>query len=106
MRRRRAPASDAWQRPCAGTLPPGRGCPAAPRKAGTSRPRAGSNRAPTPAPPPSAGHPGGGEGKKKKTRCEWKVKHPIYVGGKGNVFAWVPDVCMCGCVFVKGLLGK
>lgn len=23
----------------------------------------------------------------KKTRCEWKVKHPIYVGGKGNGFA-------------------
>lgn len=44
--------------------------------------------------------------KPKKTRCEWKVKHPIYVGGKGNVFAWVLDVCMRGCVFVKRLLGK
>lgn len=76
-----------------------------------SRPRAGSNKALTPALPPSAGRPGGGGGGGGwggggGTRCGEKVKHPIYAGGKGNVFSWVPDVCMLQCVFVKRWTGK
>lgn len=36
------------------------------------------------------------EGETKKIiRHGWKVKHPIYAGGRGNVFAWVASVCMC-----------
>lgn len=105
MHQRRAPASGAWQHPCAGTLPPGRRCPAALRTVGMSQPRAGNNRVQTPAPPPSAGRPGGGKRGRGvagggTTRCGWKVKHPIYVGRKGNVFSWVPDVCMCICKMV------
>lgn len=84
-RLRRAPVWGAWLLPCAGTPPPERTFPAAPRTAGMSRPRAGSNKAPTPAPPPSTGRPEGG--KKRKTQGQ------------------APNLClairMCRSVFVK-----
>lgn len=105
-RPRRAPTSGAWRRPCAGTRPPGRMYPAAPRRAGTSRPRAGSNKGLTPAPLPSTGRPGRGRGGggRKNNKVWIEGQAPNLCRRQGRcVCLDIWCVCMCVC---KTLLGK